>query len=68
MTHSNRGSKGAGETMLATEPARRPALLIRAWRHVWKYHGRGLSTSVGIHTRQLLVRAWLAGYRAGKRS
>jgi hypothetical protein len=42
--------------------------LTRAWRHVWKYYGRGLTTAVGINTRRLLVHAWLAGYRAGRRS
>ena len=38
----------------------------KAWRYVWSIHGRGLSTSVGIH-----ADAWdafTAGHRAGARS
>lgn len=38
-----------------------------AERHVWTYHGRGLSTSVGVHTRRLLAQAFVAGYRAARR-
>jgi len=40
----------------------------RAWRYVWRHHGRGLSTSVGVHTRRLIAKAFVAGYRAGRRS
>lgn len=37
----------------------------KAWRYAWSIHGRGLSTSVGIHTREMLVDAFTAGHRAG---
>lgn len=40
----------------------------KAWRYVWSIHGSGLSTSVGIHTREMLVDAFTAGHRAGARS
>lgn len=40
----------------------------KAWRYVWSIHGRGLSTSVGIHMREMLVDAFTAGHRAGARS
>jgi hypothetical protein len=37
---------------------------VLATRYVWRVHGRGLSTSVGVHTRRLIKAAYKAGYRA----
>jgi hypothetical protein len=42
-------------------------LVALAWRYVWRHHGRGLSTSVGVHTRRLIAKAYATGYRAGRR-
>lgn len=39
----------------------------RAWSYVWRHHGRGLSTAVGIHTRRLIRDAFAAGWRANQR-
>lgn len=41
--------------------------VAKAWRHAWSLSGRAYSTSVGASTRELLMKAWLAGYRAARR-
>jgi hypothetical protein len=46
----------------------RNALLLaaeQAEEYVWQHCGRGTSTHVGLHTRQLIKDAWLAGYQEG---
>ena len=48
-------------------PRRDPASPL-AYRWMWRVHGRGFSTTVGVHTRELLVQAFKAGYRAGKKA
>lgn len=39
-----------------------------AWSYVWRNHGRGLSTAVGINTRRLLRDAYAAGIRKARRA
>ena len=35
-----------------------------AEKYCWSIHGRGLSTSLGVHTRRLIKQAYTDGYKA----
>lgn len=45
----------------------RSELHQRATAYVWKHCGRGLSTAVGIHTRELIRDAFKAGVISAER-
>jgi len=47
-----------------TPPITDEGLAGKAEEYVWKYNGRGLSTSVGVQTRKLMQDAFMDGYRA----